>query len=748
MAKAKQHQADTGMIAFARLTKIDEAKRLVYGRATQEIPDRAGEIFDYASSKPNFETWSKSQMTASMNKSAGNVRAMHKDVGAGILTPENGIIYHDDERAIDVCAHIVDDAEWAKVQKGVYTGFSIGGRYMKKWEDPDLKKTRYTADPSEISLVDRPAVPTATFFEVTKADGSTEKRDFAKAEREETIQLVRADGAGLAVFVPASVLPKPGEEFTFEKFDYQLVKMDTAEDGTKLAVVEIVYSVTGKPEELGAFAKLLGERGITIAQATEILAKAEIKEPEAKPSDADVFARAAQMAWDAKKIDASAFGKLAKADQQPYIDEALAALTKVAERDDTSPKEGERKYGSVTFADEKNKKYPLDTEAHVRAALSYWGMAKNRAKYSAEDQKTIGGKIHAAAAKMGIGEAESKKLESSYQEQMDKAVGALAVTLAKADNVVIEGIEPADPKAAPYIEKAQKAVESAFLRKGLATCAQFAMVLNSLCQVAESIELEAAAEGDGSTIAAGIYNCIDDLGQCLQDCIAEEVKEEVEGNVGGEGQASAATLSAAQAVDDLRKRIDPIRKAYAAVNKRHVQKMHDTSVAMGAECLQKDAQNKGGVLDTAAGYRKVVDDVLAKMLPGVQLDAAKVGAALEASVASLSKVEGGEPLSKALAENAELRKSVTTLDERLKKLEAQPASVRIVTKPHAIDKAEDTGGAGGHLDKGMQRAAEIAATIQPIKKADGSIDEVATAMKITQAMGGHKVLENTPQPKG
>src|ERR1700756_1068671 len=96
----------------------------------------------------------------------------------------------------------------------------------------------------------------------------------------------------------------------------------------------------------------------------------------------------------------------------------MKTVMAIAEREDVSPKEGKSKYGDVTFADAKNKKYPLDTEAHVRAALSYWGMLKNRAKYSSEDQKTIGGRIRAAAKKLGIGEddgddGEKDKAESS-----------------------------------------------------------------------------------------------------------------------------------------------------------------------------------------------------------------------------------------------------------------------------------------------------------------------------------------------
>ena len=40
------------------LFKIDEEQKLVYGRATQEVLDKANEIMDYESSKPMFEKWS------------------------------------------------------------------------------------------------------------------------------------------------------------------------------------------------------------------------------------------------------------------------------------------------------------------------------------------------------------------------------------------------------------------------------------------------------------------------------------------------------------------------------------------------------------------------------------------------------------------------------------------------------------------------------------------------------------------
>lgn len=74
----------------------------------------------------------------------------------------------------------------------------------------------------------------------------------------------------------------------------------------------------------------------------------------------------------------------------------------ISKREDTNPKSGQRKYGNVKFADPVNKKYPIDTEAHVRAAWSYINQADNAAKYSSSEVKLIKGRIKAAARRFGI----------------------------------------------------------------------------------------------------------------------------------------------------------------------------------------------------------------------------------------------------------------------------------------------------------------------------------------------------------
>ncbi len=152
---------------FIPLTKIDAEQRTVYGWGAIEQPDAANEIMDYQSSKPHFMEWSSTAAKRSGGKSKGNVRAMHNNTAAGKLIEFRA---DDMNKGFYVGAKIVDDNEWEKVTTGVYTGFSIGGSYLRRWPDEaTIGKIRYTAKPSELSLVDAPCIPGAT-FQIMKAD--------------------------------------------------------------------------------------------------------------------------------------------------------------------------------------------------------------------------------------------------------------------------------------------------------------------------------------------------------------------------------------------------------------------------------------------------------------------------------------------------------------------------------------------------------------------------------------------------
>ncbi len=79
--------------------------------------------------------------------------------------------------------------------------------------------------------------------------------------------------------------------------------------------------------------------------------------------------------------------------------------------DITKAAEDNKPYGNVKYADPKNGKYPIDTEAHCRAAWSYINMPKNASKYSPEELSTIKSKIKAACKAHGIDISEDTKKE-------------------------------------------------------------------------------------------------------------------------------------------------------------------------------------------------------------------------------------------------------------------------------------------------------------------------------------------------
>jgi hypothetical protein len=163
------------MKVFARLAKVDEAKRLITGVLVNEAIDYAGEVFDYETSKPYFKAWSDTVQKATNGASVGNLRAQHGQVVAGKLEE---MVFDDVAKSITITANVVDDNEWKKVLANCYTGFSVGGKYINKWDDTALGKKRYTGNPSEASIVDLACNPEASFTFV-KAAGGEELRKFA-----------------------------------------------------------------------------------------------------------------------------------------------------------------------------------------------------------------------------------------------------------------------------------------------------------------------------------------------------------------------------------------------------------------------------------------------------------------------------------------------------------------------------------------------------------------------------------------
>jgi hypothetical protein len=172
-------------IPFAKVdNSIDPATKLprreVWGIVTAEVPDKEDEVCDYAKSKPFYQAVIDEMSKATDGRNMFPLREMHGLSAAGKCI---GFEFRDADREIFMGFKVVDDQAWKKVDEGVYTGFSQGGSLVGALApDPVFEGCmRYTANPSEVSLVDNPCLAAAHFAYV-KADGSVELRKFKRTE--------------------------------------------------------------------------------------------------------------------------------------------------------------------------------------------------------------------------------------------------------------------------------------------------------------------------------------------------------------------------------------------------------------------------------------------------------------------------------------------------------------------------------------------------------------------------------------
>jgi hypothetical protein len=192
MRSGERESSDKKFVSFAiktvREATADElaadpnAGKFVFveGILAGEEPDFEGEILDYKSSKANFQAWNAKAAQLTGGKSVGNLRGQHNSkIAAGLFVDMQ---YDDKALSIPCVAKVIDPVECDKVREGVYTSFSVGAHYARKWKDG--KYTRWTADPFEGSLVDFGAIPMTRGFTYRAADGKEEERPFDGGRRE------------------------------------------------------------------------------------------------------------------------------------------------------------------------------------------------------------------------------------------------------------------------------------------------------------------------------------------------------------------------------------------------------------------------------------------------------------------------------------------------------------------------------------------------------------------------------------
>lgn len=125
--------------------ELDDGTLIVEGIASSEAVDSDGEIITAEAMKTALPDYMK----------FANIREMHQAKAAGVALSADV----DANGVTKIVAHIVDSEAIKKVLAGVYKGFSIGAKILKR----DMLKTNIITALrlKEISLVDRPANPEA-----------------------------------------------------------------------------------------------------------------------------------------------------------------------------------------------------------------------------------------------------------------------------------------------------------------------------------------------------------------------------------------------------------------------------------------------------------------------------------------------------------------------------------------------------------------------------------------------------------
>jgi hypothetical protein len=160
---------------FLPIFKVDGEKRLIRGIITGEYLDKSGEVLSYAGSKAAISSW------------LGNVREMHGNVAVGRDVERE---FDNESKTIMVTARISEGAPdtWAKIQDGTLRFLSVGGRRKKstiknssdlpahvfkfqQGKRPDTVRHTTEWEMVELSLVDNPALPMASFELVKMVDG-------------------------------------------------------------------------------------------------------------------------------------------------------------------------------------------------------------------------------------------------------------------------------------------------------------------------------------------------------------------------------------------------------------------------------------------------------------------------------------------------------------------------------------------------------------------------------------------------
>jgi len=662
---------------FLPIEKVDAAHRLVYGTFTEEAGDRSGEIMDYDTSKPNFEKWSNELYGTSGGKNYGNVRAMHKAIAAGHFNQP--IEFDDASRKMSAVAWVTDNEEWAKVEAGTYTGFSVGGRYGKRWIDPkNPSLIRYTAIPSEVSLVDLPCVSGAT-FQFVKAEGAQpEDRPFTSVGLPEEPPPPLTEAPTPNTIEKRAGEPKAPEhsDETGNAVDSTKQKTDGAGDSKDKINAEQDKEKTtpkvdpghdNKDNEAGDKSGAAGHSGDT---RTHQMGKTDNVEKAGGEEVPEL-----EQVWKSK--DGTTFAKKADAvKHNQELDTNVAVKAHIGPLQDALGKLDTLLGGT-----------PEDPESLEKAG---------------DGKEPFGGK---KAPPFGADSKDSKGADEKDSKSADKKD------------------TPNPSKKKTPAEEEEELAEK--LHKDLYDVGRVASIVSELKYIRQNILVEQSLEGDtNSKLPEGVQKACDALCAFLLDMVKEEVSEIMSGTdvqVSGDTRIAVIANAAGVMRSDLRKSLLEVEGVHAGLaevlNKvgakmsgeamMHLQSAHDHISAMtDGEACSDGSMDKLAQADRARV--KTVHDHMGAL--GASCSSAKLdlSSSLNKSLMGLGdadlRLDNSElppAVAKLLAKSnglefqlGKMTSTVNTLLERVEKLAAQPEPPKGVFRVLTKEQDSKTGGGG------------------------------------------------------
>jgi hypothetical protein len=412
--------------AIQKVEPQDDGTVRVHGIASSEVTDDQGEIVRADAMRAAVPDYMRFPA----------LREMHQLSAAGTtLEAEVG-----DDGATRIVAHVVDPVAVAKVRNQVYRGFSIGGRITQREAGNPKVITGLVLN--EISLVDRPANPEAIF-------------DCWKATTVTSMPCGEADPS-LAAAISSALAREPFNP-------------------------PIQIWACGVPDHhhraKGDAIKCLETRALAVPEfSLPQTAPATFEDPPEAKLEAGSPGGTEAAIDAAKGAIETAEGALAKF--SPGGEQGADGRKNMSTSDSSRGGLKELNYADHGYQSDGKRRYPIDTQRHIRAAWSYINRPRNAGRYTAEQVKQIKANIIAA-----------------WKEKID-----------------LEG--------PPSAERDQKA-SCAALTKAIGDVGRIAQIILELDWLQELLEIEAVMEGDDSSQPARLQAIITELCNFLSELVAE-----------------------------------------------------------------------------------------------------------------------------------------------------------------------------------------------------------------------------------